>query len=108
MSYVLVEDVPASWERYGVVAEAVERLPPGLRRHLAGPTDEGFRIVQLWDSEAAWRRFEPELRAALASIDPVVGPRAAVRDLRVVHEVVGEAGPGHADATTVAVGHGVA
>ena len=58
MSYVVVEDVAASWERYRRVADALAGPPPsGLIVHAAGPTDEGFRIVGVWESEQAWRRF---------------------------------------------------
>ena len=58
MSYVLVEDVAASWERYEQLAAPLrEATPAGLIMHAAGRTDEGFRIVEVWESEADWRRF---------------------------------------------------
>ena len=58
MSYVLVEDVAASWERYEQLAAPLrEATPAGLILHAAGRTDEGFRIVEVWESEDAWRRF---------------------------------------------------
>lgn len=58
MSYVLVEDVAASWERYEQFAAPLrEATPEGLILHAAGRTDEGFRIVEVWESEDAWRRF---------------------------------------------------
>jgi hypothetical protein len=58
MSYVLVEDVAASWERYEELAAPLrEGQPAGLILHAAGRTDEGFRIVEIWESEADWRRF---------------------------------------------------
>ena len=62
MSYVLVEDVAASWERYEQVAARLrEGRPAGLILHAAGKTDEGFRIVEIWESEAAWRFFAAPL-----------------------------------------------
>jgi hypothetical protein len=58
MSYVLVEDVAASWERYEqLAAPLLAGAPAGLILHAAGRTDEGFRIVEVWESEDAWRRF---------------------------------------------------
>jgi hypothetical protein len=58
MSYVLIEDVAATWERYEQLAAPLrEALPAGLILHAAGRTDEGFRIVEVWESEDAWRRF---------------------------------------------------
>ena len=58
MSYVVVEDVAASWEQYQRFANALAgSAPAGLIVHAAGPTDEGFRIVGVWESEEAWQRF---------------------------------------------------
>lgn len=54
----VVEDVAASWERYELIAARLEGTPPeGLILHAAGRTDEGFRIVEVWESEEAWRSF---------------------------------------------------
>jgi hypothetical protein len=92
MSYVLVEDVPASWEQYGVMARSVGRAPAGLLLHVAGPTDEGFRIVEVWEDEAAWLRFSADHDAALNSVDPVVSTRTVVRDLHAIHVVIGHLG----------------
>ena len=83
MSYVIVEDVAASWEQYAHVAAALAGpAPAGLIVHAAGPTDEGFRVVALWESEEAWRRF----------VDGVGLPAAphVVRALRPEHVVYGE------------------
>ncbi|WP_248964229.1 hypothetical protein [Sphaerisporangium perillae] len=40
--------------------------PPGLLAHVAGPTEDGWRIINIWDSEEAFRRFQSErlIRAA--------------------------------------------
>ena len=58
MPYALVEDVAASWESYErFAAGLVGHTPDGLILHAAGRTDEGFRIIEVWKSEAAWRRF---------------------------------------------------
>jgi hypothetical protein len=57
MSYVLVEDVAATWERYEQFAAPLrDATPAGLILHAAGRTDEGFRIVEVWESEDAWRQ----------------------------------------------------
>ena len=58
MPYAFVEDIAASWERYERFAAAFDGpSPDGLLLHAAGPTDEGFRIIGVWESEAAWDRF---------------------------------------------------
>jgi hypothetical protein len=35
-------------------------LPPGQLYHAAGPTDDGFLIVALFDSEASWVKFRDD------------------------------------------------
>jgi hypothetical protein len=90
MTYAVIHDVPASWERYEVLGRIVSRSVPGLLLHVAGPTDEGVRIVELWVSEAAWRAFAPTLEAGLRSLDPDLPPHAVVRDLRARHVVLGK------------------
>ncbi|MGZ8697136.1 MAG: hypothetical protein ACXWZ1_07245 [Gaiellaceae bacterium] len=61
-TYALVEDVPASWDTYLERVEALDgRVPDGLLVHVAGPTDEGFRIIEIWESQAARERFRDEL-----------------------------------------------
>jgi len=89
MSYALVEDVPASWEHYREIAESIRRSPVGLLVHVAGPTDEGFRIIEIWESEAAWLRFSGETEPAPALTDPIVRPRIVVRDLLAIDVVLG-------------------
>ena len=43
MSYVVVEDVAASWEHYRPFADALAgTAPAGLIMHAAGRTDEGI------------------------------------------------------------------
>ena len=48
MSYVVVEDVAASWERYRRVADALAGPPPsGLIVHAANP-GAGVRVGELY------------------------------------------------------------
>ena len=104
MSYALVRDIPASWEQYQGIARSIERVPAGLLLCVAGPTDEGIRIIEIWDSEVAWRQFAPVLAGALLSVDPDVGSRTIVRDLRGAHLVIGAALRGSATHDSI-VGH---
>lgn len=60
----VVIDVPTmTAQQYDVVAErlgwaTVDVTPPdGLVMHVAGPTAGGWRIVDVWRDEAAFRRF---------------------------------------------------
>jgi len=86
MSYVVVEDVAASWEQYQRFADALAGpAPAGLVVHAAGPTDEGFRIVAVWESEKAWRRFAEQVKPAGTSAPPV----EVFRALHPAHVVYG-------------------
>ena len=87
VSYVVVEDVAASWEQYGRFADALEGpAPAGLILHAAGPTDEGFRIVAVWESEEAWRSFATQLDPDSESPEFV----HALRALRPKHVIYGD------------------
>jgi hypothetical protein len=90
-AYVLVHDIAASWEGYRAIEERLQRPPAGLLLHVAGATDEGFRIVEVWQTQADFRRFESELREGLRGVDPIAPASWAVRDLRARHVVVGDA-----------------
>ena len=96
MSFAFVQDVPASWHRYERYAAAIAGRPPGLILHVAGPTDEGFRIIDIWESEASWQRFRTERLLDAAPLDdPLVFPEL-FRALRPVHVVYGHVDGGGA------------
>jgi quinol monooxygenase YgiN len=92
MPYAFVQDVAASWEHYQRVAEPlIESGPAGLVLHVAGPTDEGFRIIAVWESREAWQRFQAE--AFQPAVAALAGPSRAeptFRDLSAAHVVVGD------------------
>jgi hypothetical protein len=59
MTYAFMQDIAASWQDYDrIMATTFDPIPLGLIVHLAGPTDEGIRIINLWESEHAWQAFE--------------------------------------------------
>jgi hypothetical protein len=37
-----------------------DRMFPGAMTHVAGPTDDGWRVVDVWDSHEAFDRFWEE------------------------------------------------
>jgi len=58
-NYAVVQGVPASWNVYLPGAQhRQEQMPGGLLLHAAGPTDEGFRVIDVWESQADWRIIE--------------------------------------------------
>jgi hypothetical protein len=87
MSYAFVQDIAATWQQYERLASAVAARPEGLVLHVAGPTDEGFRIIGVWESESAWERFKAEHELEQAPDDP---PTATTfRPLQPKHVVFG-------------------
>ena len=91
VSYAFVQDVAASWEQYRRYADALAGpAPAGLILHVAGPTDEGFRIIDVWESEAAWERFQAErLPVAADAAGSIEQPQPVFRALRPHHVVYG-------------------
>jgi hypothetical protein len=88
MTYAVVEDIAASWERYrGFAANLEGAVPDGLILHAAGPTDEGFRIIELWESEEACRRFGAQRGNSAADASPHSLP--VIRELRLAHVIYG-------------------
>ena len=98
MSYAFVEDIAASWEDYGRFSAVVEggSVPTGLIVHAAGPTDEGIRIVEIWESEEAWAAAQLDDRP-MPSDDTWPHPPSVRRELRPRHVVVGERTSGGRD-----------
>jgi hypothetical protein len=92
MPYAFVQDVASSWEQYEHFARALgEPAPDGLILHVAGPTDEGFRIIAVWESEEAWHEFRTRrLAPAIAALGGPSRPARTFRDLHPAHTVVGE------------------
>ena len=95
MSYAFVQDISASWDQYQrVTAGLMDPAPAGLLLHIAGPTEEGFRIIDLWDSEQAWERFRAErLAPAMAALGGPSRPEPTLRGLHPAHTVVGDRWP---------------
>ena len=88
MAYAFVQDIAATWEQYEQLAAAIAARPEGLVIHVAGPTDEGFRIIGLWESEAAWERFEAARQLEHASDG--TSTRSTFRALQPKHVVYGK------------------
>jgi hypothetical protein len=85
MSYAFVQDTPASWETYLEIAAAGgEALPDGLLLHAAGRTDEGFRVISVWESRAGWECFRDDcLSGILEGLGDRIGGQPTFRELTV-------------------------
>jgi len=95
MSYAFVQDIPATWDAYLGIAEALgAAAPEGLVLHAAGPTEEGFRMIGIWDSRDMWNRFRDDrLRSILESLVAGSRVRPTYRELDIVHLLSGHHGP---------------
>lgn len=89
MPHAYVTDVPASWDDYERLFHGADDVE-GLILHAAGRTDEGFRIIEVWETEEAWRRSRAARPEALLDgqrrdglgIEPAVRELAVERLLR--------------------------
>ena len=89
MPYAFVEDIPASWEHYAPpVTAGRDWTPEGLILHVAGPTDEGFRTIEIWETREAWERFQANRLARTAPLGQVLA-RPTLRELRALNTVRG-------------------
>ena len=61
MAVGLIMNFPGvTQEQYDTVMEQLNlsgRMPPGGISHAAGPTDEGWRVVDVWESQEAFETF---------------------------------------------------
>lgn len=84
-AFAVVHDVAASWEDYHLLKSATVGVAmPGLIVHAAGPTDDGFRTIEVWASRDAWHCRQPHLEHLF---DGLAAP-PVVRELRVDHLVI--------------------
>ena len=91
-----MHDVPATWDTYGAIAEELSQgCPQGLVLHAAGPTDEGFRMIEIWDSRGAWDRFRDErLSRIVESLSCGARSQPTYRELKIAHLINTETGGG--------------
>ena len=89
MPYAVVRDVPASWEYYAPLAAALaDPVPAELILHLAGPTDEGFRTIEVWETREAWQRFHADGLTSALSPGAIAAP-STLRELDAISAVGG-------------------
>jgi hypothetical protein len=86
VAYVVVHDIACSWCEYERIGrELLEPPPAGLLAHVAGPTEEGVRLVDIWDGD------RPDVRDRADRLTTAIGPvatRAVSRDFRPRHVLV--------------------
>ena len=61
----------------GVLTSLSDAPEPGLLSHAAGPTPQGWLVVEVWESEEAFQRFGQKLapfleEAGMSGVEPKV------------------------------------
>ena len=69
MPYAQIFEMPgadvAAYEQAFGLLHPDGRWPDGQLDHIAGPTPDGFRVIDVWESRAAFERFEQDVLAPL-------------------------------------------
>ena len=88
MAVVMVQDAEGGnqeiYDRINEFLKAHEDPPEGLIIHTAGPTETGWRVVDVWESAEALARFRderlmPAIKAAVGSLP--APPRVQVNEV---------------------------
>jgi DICT domain-containing protein len=91
MTFASIDDIAASWDLYErFLARLSASAPRGLVLQLAGPTDEGVRVIGVWKTERDYERFALDLLGpAIEAVEGPVAPVWATRRLHVVRAAIG-------------------
>jgi hypothetical protein len=94
--FAVVHDIAATWDDYPVIRRVLTGAwVNGLILHAAGPTDDGFRTIDVWTSQDAWHRH----RSSLDHILDQLHVPTAMREFQVDHLMTS---PSMADTTMAA------
>ena len=76
MAVVIVNEMeggsPETYDKVNPKVMEGNKLPEGCQLHIAGPYENGFRVITVWDSEESFQQFRddtliPALREAGAA-----------------------------------------
>jgi hypothetical protein len=82
MAWSFTSELPISPEDYDALNAEIRDDPPGLILHTASHSKVGMRIIDVWESEELYRRFEAEqLVPAMARIGAPPTPSDAPKPL---------------------------
>jgi hypothetical protein len=77
MAWGFIQQLPVTREQYDQVDRAISEDPEGLILHTAAEKGGGIQVIDAWESEEAFRRFEQETLGpalAKAGVDTSGGP----------------------------------
>lgn len=86
-AHAVVVDLAATWDDYPSISQVMAgAVANGLVLHAAGMTDDGFRTIDIWDSEDAWRCYQELLGQSFGEL--LMAP--LVRELEIRHLIRGD------------------
>jgi hypothetical protein len=66
-----------------------DQLPAGCKLHIAGPVEQGWRAITVWESREAFDRFrEEKLLPAIREVAGEAPPAAAEPEISPVHKLI--------------------
>jgi hypothetical protein len=76
------------YEAVTVRAMPGDQLPDGCKLHIAGPVEQGWRVITVWESREAFDRFREE--KLLPALREVAGeaPPPAEPEISPVHKLI--------------------
>lgn len=64
-----------------------DQLPDGCQLHIAGPVEQGWRVITVWESRDAFDRFR-KLLPAIRELAGDEAPPAAEPEVNPVHKLI--------------------
>jgi hypothetical protein len=92
MSVVVTAVAPFTEDMYEAVTERVMpegELPEGCQLHIAGPVEQGWRVITVWDTAEVFNSFrEEKLLPAIAEVSGQEAPDAVKPVIDPVHRLI--------------------
>jgi hypothetical protein len=66
-----------------------DQLPDGCELHIAGPVEQGWRVITVWESREQFDRFrEEKLLPAIREVAGEAGPPPTEPEVNPVHKLI--------------------
>jgi hypothetical protein len=66
-----------------------DQLPDGCKLHIAGPVEQGWRVITVWESREAFDRFrEEKLLPAIREVTGEQPPPPMEPEINPVHKLI--------------------
>jgi len=77
------------YEAVSSTAMPGDQLPEGCRLHIAGPIEQGWRVITVWESREAFDQFREEvLLPAVREVAGGEGPPDVEPEVNPVHRLI--------------------